>query len=291
MKYLVLLLTLLFSFPLFAQNKSAVLSGNLNLDTEIALQRLASIKNDDNKAGLSMKRKSPLLAGVLSFGLPGAGSFYVGEYWKSAVYLGVEAVGIAVGIIYNNKGDDQTVFFEGFANKHWRVKRYANWTLANAQKINPNLDVSGYKVFNSDKSVNWGELNRLEGAIGSYYSHRLAHFGEQQYYEMIGKYTQFNVGWDDFGGDDYINKEYHYGDPVTKRFSYYSEQRGKANDYYDIAKWGVITIVANHIISAFESAWSASRYNKRLEMNVVVDKINLGYFVEYFPKFNLKIQF
>ncbi len=289
MKYLLSITVFLLSFPVLAQKQSTVLSGNLKLDTEIALQRLASIKKEDGKESLSAKRKSPLVAGVLSFGLPGAGSFYLGQYWKSAIYLGVEAVGIVVGIIYNNKGDDQTIFFENFAQKHWSVKRYASWTLANAQKINPNIDVNSYQVFRSDGNVNWNELNRLEGNVGSYYSHRLAHFGEQQYYEMIGKYTQFNVGWDDFGDD--VNKEYHYGDPVTKRFDYYSEQRGKANDYYDIAKWGVITIVANHIISAFESAWSASRYNKKLEMNVAVDKINLGYFVEYFPKFNLKFQF
>lgn len=289
MKYLLLITVFLLSFPVLAQKQSTVLSGNLKLDTEIALQRLASIKKEDGKESLSAKRKSPLLAGVLSFGLPGAGSFYLGQYWKSAIYLAVEAAGIAVGIIYNNKGDDQTTVFENFANQHWDVKRYARWTLANAQKINPNIDVNSYQVFRSDGNVNWNELNRLEGNVGSYYSHRLAHFGEQQYYEMIGKYTQFNVGWDDFGDD--VNKEYHYGDPVTERFKYYSGQRGKANDYYDIAKWGVITIVVNHIISGFESAWSASRYNKKLEMNVAVDKINLGYFVEYFPKFNLKFQF
>jgi len=289
MKYFWLLILFSFSSLIYSQQQSVVLTGNLNLDTEIALQRMDSLKTGKHNSNYSLNKKSPFLAGVLSFAVPGAGSFYVGEYWKSAIYLGVEAAGIAIGIIYNNKGDDQTAFFQNFANQHWNVKRYASWTLANAQKINPNLDVSGYKVFNSNGNVNWNELNRLESAVGSYYSHRLAHLGEQQYYEMIGKYTQFNVGWDDFGDD--VNKEYLYGDPVTQRFNYYSEQRGKANNYYDAAKWGVITIVVNHIVSAFESAWSASRYNKTLEMNVAVDQFNLGYFVEYFPKFNLKIHF
>jgi len=55
--------------------------------------------------------------------------------------------------------------------------------------------------------VNLGELNRLEGDLGGYYSHQLPPHGEQ-YYEEIGKYPQFNVGWDDFGNE---NTPFTYG--------------------------------------------------------------------------------
>ncbi len=259
------------------------------MDSKINIQNINNINSGQNANISKGNRKSPLLAGVLSFAIPGAGSFYNKQYLKTAVYLGVEAAAITVGLIYDKKGDDQTAFFENYANQHWDVKRYARWTLANADKINPNIDPSQYGVFDNNGNVNWNELNRLEGDIGSWYSHRLARFGEQQYFEMIGKYSQFNVGWDEFGDDE--TKPYVFGDPLTNEFIYYSKQRGKANDFYDVAKWAVIGIVVNHFVSALESAWSAHQINKNLKTSVTIEKIKIGYFVEHYPRLNISFRF
>lgn len=288
MKTVFFILSVLIVFNVYGQKGNVVISNSMNLDNQISKQIIKK-EFSSRKGNINKEKRSPLLAGVLSFAVPGAGAVYNNQYLKAAIYLGVEIAAIAIGVTYDKKGDDQTEFFQDYANKHWSVKRYAQWTLANAQRINPLVNPDEYNVFDNNGNVNWTELNRLEGDLGGYYSHRLAPYGDQQYYEMIGKYSQFNVGWDEFGDDP--NKPFNYGDPLTKQFEYYSEQRGLANTYYDYAKWAVIAVISNHIISAFESAWATKQYNKTVQMDVSVDKVNFGYFVEYFPKFNLKIQF
>jgi hypothetical protein len=146
-------------------------------------------------------------------------------------------------------------------------------------------------VFDSNGKVIWSKLNTLETAIGqgtNYYSHRLAYYGEQQYYEMIGKYPQFNPGWDDFGDE---NKPYKYGDPLTDKFYYYSGERGKANDFYNIASKAVLVVVTNHIISMFDAIWSAAAYNRNLQVNVSLQKEQIGFRTDYSTMLNLKYNF
>lgn len=269
------------------QKENEKLSGMLFADSKIIIDNsaLSQIPNPN----LAMEnKKSPLLAAALSFVVPGAGEFYSESYLKSAVFLALEVTAITIGLIYDKKGDDQTTFFENYADEHWSVQRYAKWTITNATTINSSIDPSSYNVFNSSGGVNWKELNRLESDLGSYYSHRLAYYGEQQYFEMIGKYHQFNPGWDDFGDE---NTPYVYDSDessLTEHFRYYADERGKANDFYNVASKAVIVVVANHFISAIDAAWSAARFNKNLELSAELKKIELGYYVEYYPQLNIK---
>lgn len=287
-KLLVLFFVMLAAVNLFAQspgNKN--LSGSLGIDSRIAFDNSkADYKTDDSNEIPGIK--SPFLAGLLSAALPGAGEFYNGSYIKSAVFVAVEAAAITVGLIYNKKGDDQTSTFEDYANQHWDVTRYAKWTMKHATEINAGVNPADYQVFDQFGKVNWNELNKLEGALGSYYSHRLPAYGEQQYFELIGKYHQFNVGWDDFGDE---NTPYSYFDGVTERFTFYSKMRGKANDYYNVASKAVLVIVTNHIISAIDAAWSASRINKNLEVSAELKRVDLGLATDYYPQLNLRYSF
>jgi hypothetical protein len=272
------------------QKENEKLSGMLFADSKIIIDNsaLSQIPNPN----LAMEnKKSPLLAAAMSLVLPGAGEFYSESYLKSAVFLALEATAITIGLIYDKKGDDQTAFFENYANQHWSVQRYAKWTITNAASINSTIDPSSYNVFTSSGSVNWKELNRLESDLGSYYSHKLAYYGEQQYFEMIGKYHQFNPGWDDFGDE---NTPYVYDsdeNSLTEHFRYYADERGKANDFYNVASKAVIVVVANHFISAIDAAWSAARFNKNLELSAELKKFELGYYYEYYPQLNIKYSF
>ncbi len=285
MKKIFVLLVVFTQFG-FAQTKSE-LTKNLNQDMNLAFS--ATHFSADSTAYQTIAvRRSPGKAALYSAVIPGAGQIYNKQYWKTAVFTLIEIAAITTTIIYNKKGDNQTAYYHNYANEHWAVTRYAEWTQAHAAEINSNVDPSQYNLFNNDGSVNWSELNRLELAIGSYYSHQLAPFGDQQYYEMIGKYTQFNVGWDDFGD---VNTPYHYGDPVTPHFAYYSHQRGLANDLYDVAKWGYITILTNHIISAVEAAWSAHKYNNALKVRMSMNSFNSAYGIVYYPQINFNYRF
>lgn len=285
-----ILFLLLLAAPIFAQQNKIVLTGINSIDAKRLAEAPPEIHRTFIDLDESPKKKSIPLAGLFSAIVPGAGEFYSEQYLKSAIFVGIEAAAIIVGLTYDKKGNDQTDFFQGFANQHWSAEKYADWTVAHAKSINPDVSSSLLAVYTNGK-LDWAKLNSLETAIGqgtNYYSHRLAYYGDQQYYEMIGKYPQFNPGWDDFGD---VNTPYQYGDPLTANFHYYSGERGKANDFYNIASKAVLVIVSNHVISMFDAIWSAASFNKSLQMNMSLQKDQVGYRTEYSTVLNLRYNF
>ncbi len=237
--------------------------------------------------------KSPFLAAGLSAVLPGAGEFYSESYWKSALFVAAEAALWTVNIIYNNKGNSQTDFYKSYADEHWSVVRYAEWINANLTFIsNGMLDPSKYAIpINPNTSlrpwerVDWDALRHTENAIGGGFSHSLAPYGDQQYYEMIGKYLQFVHGWDetDFNIPTYL-------DQVTSQLTWYAGQRGKANDFYNIASTATTIVVLNHVLSAFDAALSAHSYNT-LHTEVTLQSISTPQMIFYVPTLKVSVNF
>lgn len=281
-------------------SKENVMSGSLAIDSRIAFDNTEKVirSASDN---LNENKKSVLLAAGLSLLLPGAGEFYSESYIKSAAFIAVEAAALTLGLIYDKKGNDQTNLFQNYANREWSVVRYANWTLANARTLNPSVNPDDYrsKVFKSDGSVDWFWLNKLESAVsfnpnipnvpGSFYSHNLPPRGSQQYYELIGKYQQFNVGWKEFGDD--VNKPFAYGDPLVPQFTEYTAMFYQADEYYTVASKAVIVVIINHILSAVDAAWTANTYNKNLLLNASLERRDFGYITVYCPQLNLQYRF
>ena len=229
--------------------------------------------------------KSPVLAAVLSAVLPGAGEIYTGYYWKAAFFLVIETAAITTAAIYTHKGDFQTAFFQQYANEHWSAARYAHWTINNIKNLNPNVDPSQYHVFNSDGSVDWSGLNSLESAIGGGYSHNLATFGTQDYYEIIGKYPQFSHGWDTSNPND---TDFHI---LTPQFLWYSHQRGLANSLYTTGNTAIIALYINHFLSLLDAVWSAHSYNSSLALNMRVNNSNIAGQIGLTPTINLSYGF
>lgn len=270
----------------FAQSfsSSIQLTGNLKEDSKRVQENY--FYNNSNKHTLQVdNKKSPWLGGIFSLIVPGAGEIYAEEYWKAAIFIAIEAAAITTAIVYDKKGDNKTAEFENFANQNWSAKRYAEWTLRNLPVLNPSLNPADFNVINPDGTVNWAELNRLERAIGSGYSHTLAPFGDQQYYEMIGKYPQFSHGWSDSNPDD---TDYHILSPYFKS---YSIMRGEANDLYKVASTAVIFIYINHFLSSLDAAWSVASYNKNLAMRIRLEQMNLAGQTEYVPTLNFSLSF
>lgn len=298
----IILLVIVMALSLYAQSED-----NNKMSGVLAFDKMVSVKDvvlTDTLNGIVVDRKSPALAALLSAIVPGSGQLYNGDYLKAGIFFIIDAAALTTAIIYNGKGNDQTNFFESYAEEHWSVERYATWTANNAVRLNPSIDPNDMEllnVFNHDGSVNWNKLNALEsrvsqggqGTLGTYYSHQLAGYQEQQYYEMIGKYAQFNVGWDDFTEDpnDPFTFTLEREDPLTGRFRYYSGERGKANDFYNVSYKAVLVMVVNHILNAAEAAWSASRYNKKLEANVTLEKRTVGFYTDVYPRLNINYNF
>ncbi len=256
-------------------------TGNLSLDSKIAMNNY----NEAESAVIDVSspgKKSPFLAGLLSFALPGAGEVYAGDYLKGAIFAVVEAAIITTAIIYNNKGNDQTDYFQNYADKNWSVVRYAEYVKDYVQRttgeqcsitINPDESLPPWQ------RVNWDELNNCE----SVFSHQLHPYGSQQYYELIGKYPQYSPGWVGFTGDDYHN--------LPPIFHEYSLMRGKANDYYDVATKAVIGIYINHFLSILDAVWSTSKYNKSIAMKMRLKKVNMADRIDYIPTLNISYNF
>jgi len=198
-------------------------------------------------------RKSPVLAAVLSAAVPGAGEFYSKSYIKSGAFFAAEVISWIVNISYNQKGDRATDDFQKYADANWSVVDYASWLNANK---GCSIEISDDAGLPPWKRVNWTQLNECERRLGGFFSHTLPPYGDQQYYELIGKYPQFNPGWRDADRSRDISE-----DNISELFKKYSGMRGHANDLYNTASAALIVVVVNHVLSAFDAAWSATRYN------------------------------
>ena len=79
--------------------------------------------------------------------------------------------------------------------------------------------------------------------------------------------------------------------PLVEQFEYYSKERGKANDFYTVSKWAIIAVVSNHFISAIDAAWSANRFNKKLNLSVTIQEENLLFYKDFYPQLNISFNF
>ena len=229
------------------------------------------------------EEKSPWVASGLSLVVPGTGEFYSNSYLKAGMFVAFEAASWLIAYTYNKKGDRQTGDFQTFANEHYSAWRYAKWTLDNVGTLTNGAHSSAdYDPLRDGPDapcnapfacVNWVELNRMERDISSVlitptgFTHQMPYYGEQQYYELIGKYDQFSRGWDDADlrplaqGDLPIKSN-------SSLFYQYAAMRAKANNYYDVASTWVSVVVVNHVVSALDAFWSATRFNKSLHADV-----------------------
>ncbi|HSL88986.1 MAG TPA: hypothetical protein VK870_06780 [Ignavibacteriaceae bacterium] len=290
MKKLFVLLILHSSFA-FAQDiteSENKLTGILYTDSRITLEEF-------NEPSLPVfipmqaNKKSPFLAGVLSLIIPGAGEIYTGEYLKAAVFIALEAGLVTAGLIYDKKGDDKTTEFQNYADQNWDVVKYADWIVDNTQQeIGIDKNTQGLLPW---ERVNWQQLNNAERNAGSIlgggFSHTLPPHGDQQYFEMIGKYRQYSPGWNDYNtlenGSNW--------NLTTANMLFYAGERGKANDYYNTASAFVIGIYINHFLSALDGVWSAINYNDNLAVNMRVQGQQFTDHYEYIPTLHLKYSF
>jgi hypothetical protein len=236
------------------------------------------------------KEKSPFLGAILSGVLPGAGEFYAESYLKGAIFLAAEIGLWTTHIIFNNKGDDQTIFFEGFADQNWDVRKYAQWLI--------NQQFNGYEQINPaepDRNILRLQINEVERLN---FSHTLPNYGDQQYYEVIGKYQNFVAGWADVDISN-LSKDpaspHYYGKFKSPMYLGYADERQKANDYYDNASLAVSGVILNHVLSAADAAWTVSVYNKQIRMQTSLKMENVYSYSEQrsklIPFAHLKINF
>jgi len=289
--------TAAFSQVNISGDRKAELTGNLRWDLSLSREL-----NQDTLALQAVPegtRKSSLTAALLSAAVPGAGEFYSESYWRAGSFLGAEVILWIVYATRTAKGDAQTDQFQQYADAHWSVVRYAQWMETNAAILNPDAPPCTGIVTNPAAPavwdrVDWNVLNQCEANIGAKastgFSHRLPRRPDQQYFELIGKYLQYNAGWDDWGITGPTVNEYLLN--ASPRFREYRDMRGRANDYYNIASTASFLLVANHVLSALDAAWSASQYNASIKLRAHLQPTAREYgFIEFVPTATLTMAF
>lgn len=86
-------------------------------------------------------------------------------------------------------------------------------------------------------------------------THNLPPTKTQQYYEMIGKYDQFKRGWDDYTEN---------GPDLTPHRDEYETMRDESNQNFIMASRLSMVVLANHVLSGLEAAWSINRHNVKV---------------------------
>lgn len=278
--------------------KLSVSTGNLYSDFVLRTEKNVYSSGFDTVASTSVNKSySPLRAGLYSAIMPGAGQFYTKSYWQSTLFLSAEVLMWIFYSTYEKKGDRQTNDFQNYADARWSVVRYVEWIRSNFpnEASGVNFYIPNTQGLPPWEQIDWARLNAVEDQIGQLatsgqltgFSHELPHRPEQQYYELIGKYPQFGGGWDDatsFTPADVLASN------VSPNFLKYSRMRGDANSFYNIASTFSYMVVANHIFSALEAAWNASRLNRKIHLQGHIrSRIVNGIMVEFVPTVDLKV--
>ena len=184
------------------------------------------------------KSKSTSKGFLLSLLLPGAGEYYAESKIKAGVFLGLEAL-LWVGYLsYHGKAENKEDEYIDFANTNWSKEAYSD-SMLTIYGVDIDTIQTGTKLVSDYDSVVIVE--------------HLPDTKTQQYYEMIGKYDQFRYGWDDFDRENFL----------TPHRNFYLNLRDDSNKLFDNARYSLIAIIGNHILSGFDAVWSVKRYNKK----------------------------
>jgi hypothetical protein len=196
--------------------------------------------------------RSPRRAFLYSLLIPGAGELYAGNKIKAGAFFLADVAAWGSFFMFRAKGNDQEGEFEAFADAHWNPADY--W--------NSLLNIRGIE----------------EGEDGAEFPHHLpwdttthTPIKNHEYYENVGKYDQFVWGWDDQDlSDTMAILIYNEGD-APEPFAHsanrqtYVIMREDANRQFDRATASAIVALTNHLISAFDAAWTAHRFNRSTE--------------------------
>lgn len=214
------------------------------MENKLTLERISSkevsFAKQDFEGDLGeiyeVNTKSPFKAFMLSLAVPGLGELYLGHKIRAASFFAADVALWSGYFVYHGKGSDKEKEYKQYARTHYSSNTFLDW---------------------------W---DTLPDSIKDGYSHRLPvdasgdPIYNHEYYENIGKYDQFQVGWDDIG----LNFP---PPPIGETFvsghrSFYLNLRKKSNDYFTKASTIAMVSIANHIISAFDAAISAKKFNR-----------------------------
>ena len=250
-------------------------------------------------------RSVPLATG-LSAVLPGAGQAYNRQWIKAGIGIALEAALIFGYVTWRNDGLDGERAFKSQAHHEWDPAQYAEWINDYSAFLEQQHGASfTFSEIGIPESVDfsepdaWSESDRtavnqlfwdirsaeselFHPETGASFSHQLPFFGDQQYYELIGKYFQFAPGWKDYpawedeeGYTEAIDPERTGTDGtkinVSPTFFQYARDHARSQDLLRRASHVTSLMVVNHVIAAVDAAVFSKLHNDRLHASVSMD--------------------
>jgi hypothetical protein len=202
--------------------------------------------------------KLPKRALFFSALIPGTGELYARSYIKAGAFFLAEVAAWTIYGSYTKKGQNEEKKYQQYADVHWDPEIWKQWK----QNYTGTLD------------------DAHAGTMEKYLSGDETATTRQQYYEMIGKYPAFYIGWDfaKYYENQFFNEISMDSIEViqqnSKDIGKYMDMRDKSNKLLRLARTATNYVIVNHILSAIDAAWTAKRHNnKLLEASIHVEQI------------------
>lgn len=254
---------------------------------------------------LKGRYRSPKKALFMSMIVPGLGQAYVGQHWSNYARGGfyfLTDVALAYGWRHYvvDRQDAQIAKYKAFADENWRQYRYEEVISGDKEKVagrnqhretycetvQDNSTAKGNSLLtgcksptSSDYDAFKNEYNDKDSSAAAVAFIRSRFPNPHNFYELIGKETEFITGWND-AGDIVLDDSAYYandgtGNPLknaagrlvlatTPNQQRYIGMRAQANDYARMQAYFLGGMVVNHLVSALDAALAAHYHNKAL---------------------------
>jgi hypothetical protein len=226
-------------------------------------------------------REKPGLAFLSSALIPGLGQAANQQWWKTALFAGIEIGAIALYFERRSHARKVEQDYINMANNKWSVVQYARFLVDYNEQtpwnnreihITDMLTQAGLQhymqngtinpAFNNDfdwAMINLSALNQFEMETryqtGFLFSHVVPAYGSQQYYELVSKYFQFAPGWVDWNGDiSVVDGQIPAMSPLWLKHARIEEE---FNDAYRLSSNMLMLLLGNHVFSAFDAYFTS----------------------------------
>ncbi|CAN5230074.1 hypothetical protein BH23BAC3_BH23BAC3_10650 [soil metagenome] len=287
----------LFSQPLKSVAVNSFQNEN-NLHVEISkadlIQPILSRSFSADQFDNSLQQRfteNPGFALLSSAILPGSGQMVNNNWIRGGLYAALELTSIYFIVEFRNRGNRGEQRYENFADQNWSVTQYAKWLvdyhdingLSNSHLAELRNMVGGLEPA-FDTSVDWQNINidilrnvergtpyiTPDANQTSNFSHILPGYGSQQYYELIAKYFQYQAGWSDYYQHHQANDTNPFrigraGDKASPLFFEGATLAEQFNEDFRVSKNFTMVLIANHVISAFDSYFTFQLKQNRLQ--------------------------
>lgn len=208
-------------------------------------------------------------------------------------FITAEILLLASYFRWKGNGNDGVDVYQAYAHQSWSPRKYATWLnnysgyTGSAISL-PNISDEQFQnpgSWNEDQMVEvrrfFNDIRTAESSsfyltTGASFSHVLPYFGEQQYYELIGKYFQYAPGWSDYTANPDEDAEVVIGNNPDSQFLFYDDIHTEANTNLRRASRMTGLIFAVHFASAVEAAVSAKIKNDRYRPTVSIQSDKNG---------------